>query len=177
MARELLGKVLAVRRDGAWQGGTIIETEAYLGAADPASHSARGPTRRASVMFGPPGVAYVYLVYGLHHCVNAVTEPAGIGAAVLIRALAPTVPVGVAVSPLACAPARLRGPGLVCRELGLTLALNGVSLAGGELAIFDGPGVDDAQVLVGQRVGITRARELPLNFRVAAAGRAPGRAR
>ncbi|MDQ6748835.1 MAG: DNA-3-methyladenine glycosylase, partial [Candidatus Dormibacteraeota bacterium] len=136
VARGLLGQVLAARRDDHWVGGTIVETEAYLGVGDPASHAHRGPTPRAGVMFGPPGVAYVYFIYGMHHCLNAVTEPEGTGAAVLFRALLPEVPAGVAVSPLAEPAGRLRGPGLVCRALGLTLACNGWDLVAGDLRVF-----------------------------------------
>jgi DNA-3-methyladenine glycosylase len=158
--------VLAIRRDGAWWGGTIVETEAYPGAGDPASHSYRGPTPRSSIMFGPPGVAYVYFIYGMHHCLNAVTGPEGEGAAVLLRALVPDVPKGLGVTPVPCAAARLRGPGMVCRELGVTLAMNGWDLVTGDLAIVAAPPVPDESVLVGQRVGIKQARELPLRFRV-----------
>jgi len=84
VARDLLGQVLAIRRGGAWHGGTIVETEAYLGVDDPASHSFGGSTPRSRIMFGPPGMAYVFLIYGIHYLLNAVTEPAGQGAAVLL---------------------------------------------------------------------------------------------
>jgi DNA-3-methyladenine glycosylase len=180
VARELLGQVLAVRRGPEWVGGTIVEAEAYLGVDDPASHSHRGPTPRSSIMFGPPGIAYVYFIYGMHHCLNAVTEPEGRGAAVLIRALAPEVPAGVAVSPLRVPAGGLRGPGLICRELGVTLAANGSDLLTGDLRILAAPAVADDRVLVGPRVGVNQARDLPLRFRVGpAAGegtRAPGSA-
>lgn len=177
VARDLLGQVLAIRRGGAWHGGTIVEVEAYLGADDPASHSWRGPTPRSSMMFGPPGTAYVYFIYGMHHCLNAVTEPEGIGAAVLVRALAPEIPIGLDVRPLTSPPGRLGGPGRVCRELEVTLAMNGWDLVNSDLAVIAGAPVSDRRVVVGQRVGIQRGRELPLSFRVAPAGvlRAPGR--
>ena len=128
-------------------------------------------------MFGPPGVAYVYFIYGMHHCLNAVTGPEGHGAAVLVRALAPEVPREIAVAPLGCPAARLRGPGLVCRELGVTLAMNGWDLVTSGLAVFAAPAVGEELVLVGQRVGINRARELPLRFRVTPAAPGPGPAR
>jgi DNA-3-methyladenine glycosylase len=166
VARELLGQVLAVRRGDGWIGGTISETEAYLGADDPASHSHRGPTPRSSIMFGPPGIAYVYFIYGMHHCLNAVTEPEGVGAAVLVRALLPALPAGTGVAPVGQPAARLRGPGLVCRALGIGLSSNGADLALGDLRILAAPRVADARVEAGPRVGINRARELPLRFRV-----------
>ncbi|MEA2683453.1 MAG: DNA-3-methyladenine glycosylase [Chloroflexota bacterium] len=169
----MLGQVLAIRSGEAWVGGTIVETEAYLGVDDPASHSHRGPTARSSIMFGPPGMAYVYFIYGMHHCLNAVTEPEGSGTAVLVRALRPAVPEGVEVAALACGADRLRGPGLLCREMGVTLAMNGWDLTSGDLTVVGGEAVSDAEVLVGPRVGIRQAADLPLRFRLspAAVGR------
>ena len=169
VARDLLGGVLAIRRDGGWVGGTIVETEAYLGVDDPASHSFRGPTPRSSIMFGLPGVAYVYFIYGKHLCLNAVTEPAGRGTAVLIRALLPEVPAGLKLTALECRPDRLRGPGLVCREMGITLEMNGWDLTSGTLRVMAGEAVPEERVLVGPRVGIRQAADLPLRFRVSRA--------
>lgn len=166
MARELLGQVLAVRQGSGWVGGTISETEAYLGAGDPASHSHRGPTPRSNIMFGPPGIAYVYFIYGMHHCLNAVTEPEGTGAAVLVRALLPHLPTWTAVAPVGQPAARLRGPGLLCRALGIDLAFNGADLASSDLRFLAAPRVADDQVAAGPRIGINTARDLPLRFRV-----------
>lgn len=148
-------------------GGVIIETEAYLGSGDEASHSRRGPTPRSMAMFGPPGVAYVYFIYGVHHCLNAVTEPAGTGAAVLVRALAPGVPRGSGVEDVATGPGRLRGPGLVCQALGISMALNGTDLVDGdELRIVPAQPVPPGRVVCGPRVGISRSRDLALRFRI-----------
>ena len=118
VARELLGKLLVHRTEGVERVGRIVEVEAYLGPHDLASHSSKGRTERTKVMFGPAGYAYVYLVYGLHHCMNIVTEPEGHGAAVLVRAVEP-------VKNLA---ARANGPGLLCRALGIDQRLNGHDL-------------------------------------------------
>ncbi|MEA2645048.1 MAG: DNA-3-methyladenine glycosylase [Chloroflexota bacterium] len=163
VARDLIGRLLRLRRPDGDLAATIIETEAYLGADDPASHSHRGPTPRAAIMFGPPGVAYVYLIYGMHHCLNAVTEPAGTGAAVLIRALDPEVPPGVTA--VAARARELRGPGLVCRAFGIDLGMNGWDLTTSNLRVLAGEPVADQEVETGPRVGITRAADLPLRFR------------
>ncbi len=163
VAPALLGKVLVVRDEsGAVTAGRIVETEAYRG-DDPASHSARGKTPRASVMFGEPGVAYVYFIYGMYEMLNFVTEPEGRAGAVLIRALEP------------CRGAdRMRwrrpsvrndvelasGPGKLCRALGIRMSDNGQGLAGPRLAVFDdGTSIEPARIRVTPRVGITAAKE------------------
>lgn len=115
VARDLLGKVLArgPRR------ARIVETEAYLTERDLASHARFGPAGRSAPLFGPPGRLYVYLIYGMHHCANVVTERTGVGGAVLLRA----------AEDLAGAPPRtLSGPGCLCRDLGITRADNGLDL-------------------------------------------------
>lgn len=125
VARELLGHYLVRVEDGRRRVGRIVETEAYLGGHDRASHSSRGLTQRNRVMFGPPGHAYVYLVYGMYYCLNVVTESAGHGAAVLLRAL----------EPLENVTGRTKGPGLLCRALGIDLTLNGQDLFQPELHV------------------------------------------
>src|SRR5882672_10016992 len=100
VARDLLGKLLVRRRpDRAERVARIVEVEAYLGVRDAASHARRGPTPRAAIMFGPPGHLYVYLIYGMHHCLNLVTESDGTAGAVLIRAAAPVVGFGDGAAP------------------------------------------------------------------------------
>jgi DNA-3-methyladenine glycosylase len=163
VARELLGKLLELRRPRGRLAATVVETEAYLGVGDPASHSHRGPTPRSQIMFGPPGVAYVYFIYGMYHCLNAVTEPEGTGSAVLIRALDPVVPGRPPEE--GWTRRSLDGPGKLCRELGIDLGMNGWDLRTSELRILEGPRVTDAEVKVGPRVGINRAADLPLRFR------------
>ena len=143
-----------------------METEAYLGTADPASHAYRGPTRRAAIMFGEPAHLYVYLSYGMHHCANLVTEPAGTAGAVLLRAA--SVEAGEDVvrrrrGTRASGDGLLRGPGNLCRGLGFTLLDNGVDAAGGgRLGVA---GRDATPPLCSAvRVGISVAVDAQLRF-------------
>ncbi|VDS07744.1 3-methyladenine DNA glycosylase [Paracoccus haematequi] len=156
LARRLIGATLLVR--GA--GGTIIETEAY-GRDDPASHSFRGPTPRNASMFGPAGHAYVYRSYGIHLCLNVVARP---GEAVLIRALAPTTGIAAMTarrnSPLLC-----NGPGRLTQALGIRAEDDGRAFAGSDFTIALPP--DPADLLVGPRIGISRAQDLPWRFGLA----------
>src|SRR5690349_8670114 len=129
VARELLGKLL-VRRQGAGSAQTarIVEVEAYLGERDAASHARRGPTPRAAIMFGPPGFLYVYLIYGMHHCMNVVTETDGVAGAVLIRAAAPVTGFDAGAggrrsgdaAPVTSGRRPLTGPGKLCAALAIT---------------------------------------------------------
>lgn len=123
VANDLLGKALVHVVEGVERVGRIVEVEAYLGPHDLAAHSARGRTRRTEVMFGPPGHAYVYLIYGMYWCMNMVTEREGQASAVLLRALEP-------VSNL---DGRTQGPGLLCRAMGIDGRLHGHDLLSDEL--------------------------------------------
>jgi len=126
VARELLGKLLVRRRDGeAPLIARVVEVEAYLGERDAASHARRGPTPRAAIMFGPPGFLYVYLIYGMHHCMNVVTETDGVAGAVLIRAAAPVVGFSDAVAKPRAVHRPLTGPGKLCAGLAITRVHNG----------------------------------------------------
>lgn len=125
VARELLGKQLVHVTGGRERVGRIVEVEAYLGPHDRAAHSARGLTNRTRVMFGPPGHAYVYLIYGMHHCMNVVTEREGHASAVLIRAL----------EPLQHIDARTQGPGLLCKAMEIDRRLNGHDLTSDDFYI------------------------------------------
>ena len=118
VAKELLGKHLVHRSRGVKRVGKIVEVEAYLGPHDLAAHSAKGLTERTKVMFGPPGHAYVYLIYGMYHCMNVVTGAAGHASAVLLRAIEPVENV----------PGRTCGPGLLCREMKIDRRLNAQDL-------------------------------------------------
>jgi DNA-3-methyladenine glycosylase len=162
VARALLGCVV---RHGECA-GAIVETEAYH-MSEPACHAYVGLTARTSTLFGPPGRAYVYRSYGIHALLNAVCEPEGVGAAVLIRALEPLEGLELmrtrrGVDDL-CS-----GPGKLTQALGVTLEDNGTDLAAGPVAIeAPPPGWSGLRVVVGTRIGITKAAELPWRFCVA----------
>ncbi len=130
VARDLLGAVLVRVDGGVRRSARLVETEAYHGPGDRASHAARGPTPRAAIMFGPPGVAYVYLIYGRSHCLNVVTGLPGEPSAVLLRA----------AEPLEGCLHSTRGPGNLCRALAVTRARHdGMDLGGAELYLLAGP--------------------------------------
>jgi len=127
VARDLLGKVVVREVEGERLWGRLVEVEAYLGPDDLAAHSSGGRrSSRNEVMYGPPGHAYVYFTYGMHHCLNFVTQPEGIPQAVLVRALEPGPGVG-----------RCGGPGLVCRALRIDRTINGVALVPPQLYVVD----------------------------------------
>ncbi|MEQ1691112.1 MAG: DNA-3-methyladenine glycosylase [Gemmatimonas sp.] len=170
VARELLGAVLRlVDADGAVS-GRIIETEAYLGPHDAACHAVAGRTARTWHLFGPPGTAYVYFIYGMHWCVNAVTREEGFGSAVLIRALEPLEGIDRmrARRPKARHDKQLcDGPGKLCAALGITRIFDGTSLSEGRaLTIHAGESIPEHAVIVGPRVGISKAKELELRYSV-----------
>jgi len=169
VARRLLGRVVVSQVGGRRTAGRIVETEAYIGPDDPACHAFGSPprrTRRTEALYGPPGTAYVYFTYGMHWCLNAVTEVAGYPAAVLIRALEPLHGLatmrrrrrGVPDEGLCAGPARL------CAALGITGRLNGAPLWRGSLKIVDDGNRARPRVRVGPRVGVSRARDWPLRF-------------
>jgi DNA-3-methyladenine glycosylase len=149
---------------------TVVEVEAYLGVEDPASHAHRGPTRRAAIMFGPPGHLYVYLSYGMHFCANVVCEPEGVAGAVLLRSA--VVEMGEEIvrgrrvrgGRQPAFATLLSGPGNLGTGLGLTLADNGLDLCapGSRLRIVER--LAEVPLAIGPRVGITRAADRPLRF-------------
>lgn len=157
MARDLIGARLMVRGVG----GTVVETEAY-GRDDPASHSFRGRTLRNAAMFGLPGTVYVYLSYGSHLCLNVVGRP---GEAVLIRALLPEVGLDAMRERRGGLRLLAAGPGRVGQALGISLADNGTAF--GTCGMTLEPGKPGARLLVGPRIGITRAAERPWRFGLA----------
>jgi DNA-3-methyladenine glycosylase len=147
--------------------GTIVETEAYTGAEDPGSHAFRGPTPRNSVMFGPPGHAYVYRSYGIHACLNVVTDPEGVPGAVLIRALEPLRGIEIMTRNRGgkAGVELCNGPGKLCQALGIGLNLNGADLSNGPLCLE--AGTVPERIERSSRIGLTQGADLPYRFYVA----------
>ena len=167
VARDLLGAILEHRSADGVAAGRIVETEAYLGPDDPACHAVAGRTERTWHLHGPPGIAYVYFVYGVHWCFNAVTREEGHGSAVLVRALQPIA--GLDLMRRRRPGARrdvdlTNGPGKLCQALGVDGSFDGVRLDRGALRILGGDAVPDAEVDVTARIGITRAADWPLRW-------------
>src|SRR5438128_5473979 len=148
LARDLLGRILFYRTTDGLVAGRIVETEAYTGAADPASHAFRGRTARNTVMFGPAGHAYVYFTYGMHYCLNVTADVPGTAGAVLLRALEPLAGIEImrARGDHGPEPRLLSGPGKIGRAFGLTLADNGRDFTRGPLGLAAGTPVRDREV-------------------------------
>ncbi len=147
VARDLLGKHLVRVHDGVEHVGRIVEVEAYLGPHDLAAHSSRGLTPRTRVMFGPPGHAYVYLVYGMHWCMNVVTQAEGHASAVLLRALEPMKNIA----------ARTQGPALLCKAMGIDGHLNGHDLLSPDFHLRAPHGEERIAIVKRPRVGVDYA--------------------
>lgn len=152
VARDMLGKILVFGPHR----GRITETEAYIGFDDPACHAARGKTNRNAVMFDQAGMAYVYFIYGMYHCLNIVTEDRDFGAAVLIR--------GVLEDPVDDRPARhLNGPGKLCRDWGITLVDNGRdAITDALIGLYDAPAFSDVSTT--PRIGISKGTDKMWRF-------------
>jgi len=165
VAKELLGKYLVVKRDGNYLSGKIVETEAYIGPDDPASHAYRGLTPRNQVMFGDPGYAYVYLTYGMHHCLNFVTEKKGFPAAVLIRALEPAD--GIEIMKRRRQTENLEnltnGPAKLCQALGIDRTLNKADLCSDIIYVED-RGNTPTEIVATSRIGIKEGRDKKWRF-------------
>jgi DNA-3-methyladenine glycosylase len=170
VARDMLGAILECHTAEGVASGRIVETEAYLGEHDPACHAAVGRTARTGPLYGPPGTSYVYFIYGMHWCVNAVTRKEGLPSAVLIRALEPLEGVELMwerrpgarrVEELTNGPARL------CRALGITGTHNGLPLQEPPLLLRRTDSVPDSAIAVTPRIGISKAAEWPLRWLVA----------
>lgn len=167
-----MGHILVSVVDGRRTAGRIVETEAYVGPHDPACHAyGHRRTARTEGLYGPPGTAYIYFTYGMHWCLNAVTEAPDYPAAVLIRAVEPLAGLdtmrrrrgrgGVPDRQLCAGPARL------CQAFGVTGTLNGRALQRGALRIIRGARVADREIAITPRIGITRAVDWPLRFLIA----------
>ena len=148
VALELLGKHLVHQANGVERIGKIVEVEAYLGEHDLAAHSAKGRTARTGIMFGPPGYAYVYFIYGMYFCMNVVTEREGHAAAVLIRA----------VEPVKNVPGKTSGPGLLCRAMQVDKHLNGHDLLSDDFFIAAPDNAEKFSMVKRPRIGVDYAR-------------------
>lgn len=166
VARALLGALLVSEVGGIRTAGVIVETEAYLGTDDPASHAATrsGMTPRNRAMFGPAGRAYVYRSYGVHWCMNVVTGPEGRAAAVLLRGVEPVEGLDVMARRRGRSADLGSGPGRLCQALGITDALYGHPLDRAPLRLEPGWSVPDEDVAVSARVGVSKARDWPLRY-------------
>jgi DNA-3-methyladenine glycosylase len=163
VASALLGKILVHGSAS----GVIVETEAYLGPGDDAAHSARGITPRTRVIFGPPGHAYVYLIYGMYQCLNLVAEPEGVPGCVLIRAIQPLT--GIEQMQRRRVPAKriedlANGPGKLTRALGITLHQNGADVTRGPITVHPPDRDVPVDIAVSPRIGISKSADLPLRF-------------
>jgi DNA-3-methyladenine glycosylase len=166
VARDCLGKILLHGKTA----GRIVEVEAYLGVGDRAAHSWRGPTDRTRVIFGPPGHAYVYFIYGMYECLNFVAEPEGLAGCVLIRALEPLAglatmrrrrPAAKRMEDLAS------GPGKLTLAMGITRKLNGADLVEGPLQVRRPLDHAPFEIKTTPRIGITHCADWPLRFVIA----------
>lgn len=156
-ARRLLGQLLLRRLGRRVVAARIVETEAYLGADDPAAHAYRGRTRRTEPLFGPPGTLYVYFVYGMHHCLNLAVQESGTAGCVLIRAAEPLPGSGLDQRALS-------GPGRLCRALRLDTRLSGAYVFARRTGLTLRRGTAPGRIATSPRVGISRAVQRPLRF-------------
>ncbi len=169
VAREMLGTIIEHRSEAGTTSAMIVETEAYIGEHDPACHAASGLTRRTEPLYGRPGLSYVYFIYGMHWCFNAVTRGEGLPSAVLVRAVQPVRGLelmqrrrptvrGVNIS---------NGPGKLCYAMGIDGSMNALSLQRGRLVIREGVQVPAEEIVITPRIGITKAADWPLRYFIA----------
>jgi DNA-3-methyladenine glycosylase len=170
VAAELIGKIVVSTVGGLLTAGRIVETEAYLGYDDPASHGYRHRRNaRNEALFGPPGIWYVYLSYGMHWCANLVCQRAGLASAVLLRALEPLEGLDVMRERRGELPDRqlCSGPGRLCQALGINRDLDGSAMAEGPVVVLRGDRVAVSAISATPRIGITKAADWPLRFHLA----------
>jgi DNA-3-methyladenine glycosylase len=167
VAAELLGALVVSSIGGEVTEGRIVETEAYLGYDDPASHGyLHRRNARNAALFGPPGSWYVYLSYGMHWCANLVCQEPGHASAVLLRALEPLAGLEAMRRRRGALPDRelCSGPGKLCQALGITRDLDGKKMPGGAVRVLPPGGAEESSILVTPRIGITKAADWPLRF-------------
>jgi DNA-3-methyladenine glycosylase len=169
VAREMLGTVLECETAEGLASGIIVETEAYLGEHDLACHAAAGRTLRTEALYGPPGISYVYFIYGMYWCFNAVTRDEGLPSAVLVRALEPLD--GISLMHKRRPHARksidlTNGPGKLCTALGIVGSMSGKSLQRKPIVIREGERVTHDRIETTTRIGITRSADWPLRWLV-----------
>lgn len=172
VAKELLGKLLVIKKGGKILSGTIVEVEAYHGEIDEASHAFRGKTKRNEVMFWEGGHLYVYFTYGVHYCANVVVGKQGRGMAILLRAVEPISGIslmiknrfGVKDKSILDLNKLTNGPGKLCKAFGIDRSFNGMSLMGDKIFIADQPKVSSKNIGVSKRIGITKSKELEWRF-------------
>lgn len=166
VARNIIGKVMVKQMNGLYAAAMIVEAEAYLSEFDSASHSSGGKTKRNEPMFEDGGKIYVYKIYGIHHCVNIVTEYPGKGCAVLIRAGEPLLGIDILKSMRGDVPFEkiLAGPGNFAKAFSFTVKDNRKSIFTSELFIQEYLNFQDSEIGISERIGINRAKELPLRF-------------
>jgi DNA-3-methyladenine glycosylase len=167
VAREMLGAILECETDDGVASGVIVETEAYLGEHDLACHAAVGRTARTEHLYGAPGISYVYFIYGMYWCFNAVTREEGSPSAVLVRALEPLsgLPLMRRRRPRIKKDVDLtNGPGKLCTALGITGAMTGKPLQRKPLVVREGERIPDSQVDITTRIGITQSADWPLRW-------------
>ncbi|HKC79627.1 MAG TPA: DNA-3-methyladenine glycosylase [Gemmatimonadaceae bacterium] len=167
VAREMLGTVLECETSAGIASGIIVETEAYLGEHDLACHAAAGRTARTETLYGPPGTSYVYFIYGMYWCFNAVTRAEGLPSAVLVRAVEPLAGIDL----MRERRSRVRnevdltsGPGKLCTALGIDGSMSAKNLQQKPLVIREGERIPDDKVEVTTRIGITRSADWPLRW-------------
>ena len=167
VARDMLGTILECETEEGIASGIIVETEAYLGEHDLACHAAAGRTARTEHLYGPPGISYVYFIYGMYWCFNAVTREAGQPSAVLVRALEPLD--GIAL--MHKRRPRIRndvdltnGPGKLCTALGIVGSMNGKPLQRKPLLLRAGEAIESSQIEITTRIGITKSADWPLRY-------------
>jgi len=167
VAQEMLGAIIECTTPDGIASAMIVETEAYIGEHDLACHAAAGLTKRTEPLYGPPGVSYVYFIYGVHWCLNAVTRAAGLPSAVLVRAVEPVSGLTLMRERRGDKPKPIdltNGPGKLCEALGINGSHNGLTLQQKPLVIREGRRVDASEIETTPRIGISRAVDWPLRY-------------